>query len=323
MRGLRHVLLAMQGIALAGWGFGCVSDQSYDQLGNSSVNSSTSGTGGGTAGPPTGPPQAPVNFQGTNCTLGYTPTGGDALPGQGGKTYPSDPTQVAFNESGVLVAFSPTTTVQVGPGLTVNVWYSDEHAMTLGVRQIVVKSSAGTTTTDYPLSAQNGNPGFLLNPQVGATALTGAQAGVDTSTCSGTADACSRPMWPALFLTDITANAASKSGDWQYGGTPIAPTAIYGSWKGAVRTVDQTQNPPAISIATDNDPAQNHQDLGSGIPVPPGVMDEGYMSLVRWDVSTLGLKSGHSYRVQFMVHDGDQNQSGGDVGQNCINLSVP
>jgi hypothetical protein len=126
-----------------------------------------------------------------------------------------------------------------------------------------------------------------------------------------------------LYVTDITANASSRTGDWQSGGTPIAPTAIYGTWKAAVRTIDKTRTPPAISIKTDSDPTPNGTNLGSGIPAPSGTEDLGYLTLVRWDVSSLGLQSGHSYRVQFMVHDGDQNNSGGDVGQNCVNLTVP
>ena len=27
--------------------------------------------------------------------------------------------------------------------------------------------------------------------------------------------------------------------------------------------------------------------------------------------------------IQFMVHDGDQNKTGGDVGQLCVNVNVP
>jgi hypothetical protein len=76
-------------------------------------------------------------------------------------------------------------------------------------------------------------------------------------------------------------------------------------------------------VTTDADPAKNNLNLGAGIPVPAGVQSEGYMSLVSWNVAALGLKSGHSYRLQFMVHDGDQTRSGGDVGQNCVNLQVP
>jgi len=35
------------------------------------------------------------------------------------------------------------------------------------------------------------------------------------------------------------------------------------------------------------------------------------------------LQSGHTYRFQFMGHDGDQNKSGGDVGEACVNVAVP
>jgi hypothetical protein len=30
------------------------------------------------------------------------------------------------------------------------------------------------------------------------------------------------------------------------------------------------------------------------------------------------LKPGHAYRLQIMLHDGDQNKSGGDAGQGCM-----
>jgi hypothetical protein len=223
----------------------------------------------------------------------------------------------------VLVAFSPSTSVQVTPGLTINVWYSDEHAMTLGIRQVNVKTAAGTTTTNYPITALPASPSTVFNPQLGATALTGDQAGTDTSMCTNAALACARPIYPALFLTDTTANASSMAGDWQAGGIPFGPTAIYGTWKAAVRTVDNTRTPAVVTVTPDADPPTNDQNLGAGIPVPTGIQSEGYMTLVRWDVSSLGLKSGHSYRLQFMVHDGDQNKSGGDVGENCVDLTVP
>jgi len=40
-------------------------------------------------------------------------------------------------------------------------------------------------------------------------------------------------------------------------------------------------------------------------------------------VVQLGLIPGHTYRLQFMVHDGDQNKSGGDVGESCANGHIP
>ena len=35
------------------------------------------------------------------------------------------------------------------------------------------------------------------------------------------------------------------------------------------------------------------------------------------------LQSGHTYRLQYMAHDGDQNKTGGDAGQSCVNVAIP
>src|SRR6266851_9864907 len=53
---------------------------------------------------------------------------------------------VVFNESAVLAKFSPATggATRIGSGLQIRMWYNDEHALTLGVRQVVVRNSAGT-----------------------------------------------------------------------------------------------------------------------------------------------------------------------------------
>src|SRR6185369_8610380 len=94
-------------------------------------------------------------------------------------------TSIVFNENEVLAAFAPNV---AGPADTLKVWYSDEHALTLGVRRVLVKSSSGTTTNDYPLTPLNGVPGSAINPQVGTTALSGEQAGTDLF---------ERPLWPS------------------------------------------------------------------------------------------------------------------------------
>jgi hypothetical protein len=43
-----------------------------------------------------------------------------------------------------------------------------------------------------------------------------------------------------------------------------------------------------------------------------------------WDVKKLiangTFQKNHIYRLQFMIHDGDQNKSGGDVGQSCTTI---
>ena len=127
----------------------------------------------------------------------------------------SDPrTDVSFNESEVLRAFSPQQTVNATPGLSIKVWYNDEHALTLGVRRVIVLTKTGTTTTDYSVSALSTDPGSVLDPQVGTTALDGDQAGTDTSACTGYPDLCDRPMFPALFLTDISTDPNSTAERW-------------------------------------------------------------------------------------------------------------
>jgi hypothetical protein len=135
-----------------------------------------------------------------------------------------------------------------------------------------------------------------------------------------------------MFITDVTTDPLSLSGDWQYGGTPIPPHAVYGTWKAATRTVDKRVSPTKVTLTMDNDPAENNWKLGSGDPAPSGLEDEGYGAEVVWNVSDLQvdagqgfqpLQAGHSYRLQFMVHDGDQTKQRGDVGQNCVTVCIP
>ena len=72
-------------------------------------------------------------------------------------TITSNPlTSTVFNENDVLRAIRPSGS---WPNGVVQMFYNDEHAMTLGVRQVAVKSSAGTTTTDYPVTALATDPG--------------------------------------------------------------------------------------------------------------------------------------------------------------------
>ena len=67
---------------------------------------------------------------------------------------------------------------------------------------------------------------------------------------------------------------------------------------------------------------KNSWNLGSPDPVPAGLADEGYGAEIVWNVDALGLTAGHVYRVQFMVHDGDQNNTGGDAGEDCATLFI-
>jgi hypothetical protein len=212
-------------------------------------------------------------------------------------------TSTVFNENEVFRAIRPSGS---WPNGVVQMFYDDEHAMTLGVRQVAVKTASGTTTTDYPVTALATDPGSAVDPQIGTTMLAGDQAGLDPSL---------RPMWPSLFVTDISTNPSDTSGDWQQGGRPIAPNAIFGSWKSALRNVDNTKTPAVTSITPDVDPAKNNWNLSGGDPVPAGLMNEGYGAEARWNVT---LTPGHSYRLQVLVHDGDQNKGGGDSGEACV-----
>ena len=212
-------------------------------------------------------------------------------------------TSVTFNESEVLRAIRPTLDASGG---VVSLLYNDEHAMTLGVRQVVVKSASGTTTTDYAVSPLKASPDSILNPQTGTNVLLGDQSGLDPSL---------RPLWPVLYVTDVTNDPSSRAGDWQMGGRPINPNAVYGTWKSAIRTVDSTTSTPTVSVTPDTDPTKNDWNFILDDPVPSGIKDEGWSAEVRWGVI---FQAGHSYRLQVIVHDGDQNQVGGDCGEACI-----
>ncbi len=224
---------------------------------------------------------------------------------------------VDFNESEVLAAWEPGSMSCNAAPTQIKLWYTDERALLLGVRRVIVKTASGTTTTDYDVTPTPASPTGVTNPKVGTTIQTGDQTGNDE------ADGGGRPIWPVLYLTDITNNPSSRSGDWQQGGTGHAPTKIYGIWKAAVRTVDKTKSPAVVTIDPDDDPTANGTNLGGGDALPSGIKAEKFTAEVIWDVSSLGLQPGHSYRIQFMVHDGDQNKTGGDVGQACTTVVMP
>ncbi|HSY38359.1 MAG TPA: hypothetical protein VLA79_02490 [Polyangia bacterium] len=225
----------------------------------------------------------------TNC--GYPATTSNPL------------TSTVFNENEVFRAIRPAG---AWPNGVVQMFYNDEHAMTLGVREVAVKSSSGTTTTDYPITPLATDPGSSTSPQTGTNMLVGDQSGLDPSL---------RPMWPSLFISDISVDPNNRSGDWQQGGAPTAPNAIFGSWKAAVRTVDNTKTPSVVTITPDADPAKNNWMLAGGDTPPSGLANEGYGAEARWNVQ---LVAGHSYRLQVLVHDGDQNKGGGDSGEACV-----
>src|SRR5205807_10358703 len=101
-----------------------------------------------------------------------------------------------------------------------------------------------------------------------------------------------------------------------------------GTWKGAVRTVDNTTSTPTVTVTCDVDPVKNTWNLGAGADAPPaGTANEGYGAEVRWSLSDLQNQGviipGHTYRFYVIVHDGDQNKSGGDAGQASFDYYYP
>jgi hypothetical protein len=145
-----------------------------------------------------------------------------------------------------------------------------------------------------------------------------------------------RPLYPAVFVTDITdyldangncidpvvpAGDQCRAGDWQQltnnlNPSAVAPHDVFGSWKWATPGL-------TTGISSTNDPSKNST-LGPGADTPPAPLTNlGFLTEARWDATDLGLTPGRAYRIQFMVHDGDQNKIGGDVGQACLNINYP
>jgi len=224
-----------------------------------------------------------------------------------------------FNESECLSDFFPKESFQLGMGQTLQLWYADEHALLLGIRGDV---QAGGVKKDpkhlqdtsvvksYPHTPAPSSPTCMSNVAFGDMNATDPEG---------------RPLYPALFITDVTATGSETAGDWQNGGHPIPPSTICGTWKYAVRVLGMTskKDHDSTSIAVDRDPPKNNWSLGSGSDTPPGGFGrtQGYGAEVIWNVDELGLLPGHVYKLQFMVHDGDQNKSGGDVGEGCTTLT--
>jgi hypothetical protein len=203
-----------------------------------------------------------------------------------------------FNESTTLCAINAS-----GGGsqpAVIQVFYNDEHAIPLGC-----------TTSTFPVSPLPSDPAAVYYPQTGDPAC------VDTS---------GRPLRPVLYITDITADPSCTAGDQQQGGQAYNPVAIFGLWKDAMENGGGNVGTPTMT-----DPAKNYWDLGpsadpvtaaamatcpcttTSCMVSTGRMGRGFGAELRFEV---GLVSGHSYRLQVMVHDGDQTQ-GGDSGEAC------
>lgn len=186
------------------------------------------------------------------------------------------------SESEILWAVSPDPGGSVGPGGTIKAFYHDEWALTLG---------SGNVT------AQGKAPGHIISPNI--------NFGNESAR-----DANGFPYFPALFITDITSDPNNKTGDAQSGGTPYKPDEIYGTWQ-PLNKKNNSRNgtnlggpdsfPSKSNVVNGNSQINNNYNLG-------------YTSEIIWKVDNLGLTTGHVYRAQFIIHDGDRE---GDIGQGC------
>jgi uncharacterized repeat protein (TIGR01451 family) len=191
-----------------------------------------------------------------------------------------------FNENETNQGIS---VVGMGASAKIAVFGTDEASILLGM---------------MPTNPNSGN-GHLVNPPVGDTTAK------DTS---------NRPLFPSIYVTDLTTGgAASRAGDWQQGGTPTQHIDdIFGSWTTA------SGSPAANTYQAIKPASANGSNLGTGSDTPPATAQFAqYGTEVRWNASSLGLITGHMYRFQVILHDGDQNKSGGDTGEACATLTIP
>jgi hypothetical protein len=176
----------------------------------------------------------------------------------------------------------------------IQVFYSDEHAIPLGCE-----------TSTYPVTPLSSNPQAAYYPQTGDPACV---------------DSAGRPLRPVLFITDITADPTCTSGDQQNGGQAYDPVAIFGTWKSA------TENGTVGTPNTGDPNPANSWTLGTGADAVPADVTNtcpgggGFLGFGgSWNAELrfeVGLISGHSYRLQVMLHDGDQTR-GADSGEAC------
>jgi hypothetical protein len=256
-----------------------------------------------------------VTFECKSCVMTYPDNSN--LPRSG----------AVFNENEVLVATEPGSSTCGELPDYIRLWYSDEHALTLGVRQVIVKEKTGTTIKNFDITPGTSVAAVASDVKIGADDQSGDWTGNDVAVDGG------RPLYPCIYVTDISEDLMSRAGDWQQNtnskkAVAIAPDMVYGLWKSAVRTVDKTKTPNLVTITVDADPNKsNGWNLAGGKTPPPGTPNEKYGALIQWDVNKVladgVFQRGHIYRIQFMVHDGDQNKAGGDVGQSCTTIYIP
>ncbi len=192
---------------------------------------------------------------------------------------------VGSNEPYILWAIQPPPGTPVTREGAIKAFYQDEHPLTLGSGDVTPAKSS----QDH-----------VVDPNVGDEAAR---------------DANGFPYFPALFLSDITTDPNNRSGDSQNGGTPHKPSEIYGAWKALGPHSSTAMNPNNLDMGPGADP----------FPTEPNVTFKGktrrpepyYGAEIIWKAEDLNLEDGHTYRAQFILHDGD---SEGDISEGCTTI---
>jgi hypothetical protein len=230
------------------------------------------------------PPKPPPHQTLQLATLAFAPNAGVCDPDPQHKLNSGEPY--------ILYAAQPGPNDTATATDTIKLWYIDELPLTLGEGAGV--SSSMTTNQQ-------------ANPNVGDQTLR--DSGL--------------PIFPALFLTDITNNPADTSGDAQNNGTPIPPTMVSGTWKPANTEPDIPPNYPNGGLI---DPLPAQSNLGHPISGNRDSDQLYYSAEIEWNIGDLitqgKLQTGKTYRAQFVVHDGDQNAGGGDLGLGCTTIQL-
>lgn len=188
------------------------------------------------------------------------------------------------SEPNILWAMDPPPGQSVEQGGKIKIWYNDEKPLMLG-------SGSVSPNTDQ----------HVIDPNVGDESAR---------------DANNFPYFPALFLTDITNSPDDTSGDAQNGGTPHKPDEVWGTWKALNDTNSLTPNNLVLPSGADPVPATSNVTFPVNSILHRSRETEHAAEII-WDVSKLGLVSGHAYRAQFIIHDGD---SDGDIGEGCTTI---
>lgn len=231
------------------------------------------------------------------------------------------------------------TSISVAPpGLTVAVSANDTIVLSTPAHSepFTAITAAGVGARSISVTIKKAR-GFAAGSNIADSSLYG--KAVPPTFGSGT-DLTGRAFAPEIYLTDITNDPSANGGDYEQGGTaanagsPPVASALYGSWS------------PTVTVRPVN---ENHWNLGPQADTPPATdafgmpttsFDQGYSSEVVWNAASLkawdptagggtggyvALQRGHTYRVQGIAHDTDQNQTtgGGDVGEVCTTFHIP